>query len=78
MDMRYVMEGQKHAVDAGYWNLYRYDPRRSAQGLNPFQLESKRVRADMAEFLKGQNRFERLVRESPEHATKLQVKLKVG
>ena len=25
----------------GYWHLYRYDPRRIAEGKNPFQLDSK-------------------------------------
>ena len=30
----------KKAVDCGYWHLYRYDPRRVAEGKNPFQLDS--------------------------------------
>ena len=32
---------EKKAVDAGYWNLFRYDPRLAAEGKNPFQLDSK-------------------------------------
>jgi pyruvate/2-oxoacid:ferredoxin oxidoreductase beta subunit len=32
---------QKRAVASGAWNLYRYDPRRKAKGLNPLQLDSK-------------------------------------
>jgi pyruvate-ferredoxin/flavodoxin oxidoreductase len=31
---------QKLAVESGYWPLYRFDPRRSDQGLNPLQLDS--------------------------------------
>ncbi len=26
----------KKAVECGYWHLYRYDPRRIAEGKNPF------------------------------------------
>ena len=29
---------EKKAVECGYWHLYRYDPRRKAEGKNPFQL----------------------------------------
>ncbi len=75
--MKYMMDLQKQAVDSGYWTLFRFDPRRSEEGLNPFQLDSKKVRGDMADFLKGQNRFERLFRESKEKAISLQKGLKV-
>ena len=48
----------KKAVDCGYWHLYRYDPRRIAEGKNPFQLDSPEPDADkIMEFLMGENRF---------------------
>ncbi|MFR4118458.1 MAG: hypothetical protein ACLT2T_06150 [Bilophila wadsworthia] len=31
----------KRAVEAGYWSLYHYDPRRIGQGENPFVLDSR-------------------------------------
>ena len=34
----------KKAVECGYWHLYRYDPRRIAEGKNPFQLDSPGAR----------------------------------
>ncbi len=75
VDMQYMMDLQKEAVDTGYWTLYRYDPRRADNGLNPFQLDSKKVRGEMRAFLHKQNRFERLVREKKERAYELQTKL---
>ena len=36
-----VMGEMKRAVEAGYWQLYRYDPRLADAGKNPFQLDSK-------------------------------------
>ena len=37
---------EKKAVDAGYWHLYRYDPRRRERGENPFVLDSKEPTGD--------------------------------
>ena len=43
IDMKNMMHDQKNAVEAGYWSLYRFDPRRKDKGLNGFQLDSKYV-----------------------------------
>ena len=59
---------QKAAVDSGYWPLYRYDPRRIAQGLNPFQLDSKDPKIPVADYMKMENRFKMLQRQNPERA----------
>ncbi|MFR3482061.1 MAG: thiamine pyrophosphate-dependent enzyme [Clostridia bacterium] len=32
---------EKKAVEAGYWNLFRFDPRLALDGKNPFSLDSK-------------------------------------
>ena len=30
----------KRAVEAGYWNMFRFDPRKTAEGKNPFTIDS--------------------------------------
>ena len=38
--MKNTMLEMSAAVQAGYWHLFRYDPRRLEKGKNPFQLDS--------------------------------------
>ncbi len=64
-------ELSKLAVDTGYWLLYRYDPRRLAEGKNPLQLDSKEPKKDVAEFLNRERRFKRLLDERPERGETL-------
>ncbi len=61
----------KKAVKAGYWNMFRFDPRKKALGQNPFSLDSKPATADYKEFIKGETRYSRLERAFPERAEKL-------
>lgn len=61
----------KLAVDSGYWHLWRFDPRRKAEGKNPFILDSKEPKADFQEFLKGEVRYTTLENEFPEIAVTL-------
>lgn len=59
----------KKAVDAGYWQLYRYNP--AATG-KKFTLDStKKPEGDYVTFLKGEARYASLVKKAPEHAEKL-------
>jgi len=59
----------KKAVEAGYWQLYRYNP--AATG-KKFTLDStKTPQGDYVEFLKGEARYASLVKKMPEHAAKL-------
>ena len=58
----------KNAVAAGYWHLFRYDPRLSAEGRNPFQMDSKAPSADFKAFLKNEVRYSSLTRTYPERA----------
>ena len=62
---------EKQAVEAGYWHLYRFDPRRAEQGENPFQLDSKEPTASFQEFLQGEVRYSSLQRSFPEVAQEL-------
>ena len=41
-DMAYGAEQQKLAVDSGVWPLYRFDPRRPAQGQPPLAARLRR------------------------------------
>ena len=59
---------EKSAVESGYWHLFRFDPRRAAEGKNPFQLDSKAPTKDYQEFIKGEVRYTSLVRQNPERA----------
>ena len=61
----------KKAVDAGYWHLWRYDPRRKEKGENPFILDSKEPTADFKEFIMEEVRYTSLKRSFPETAEKL-------
>ena len=61
----------KKAVECGYWNLFRYDPRRKAAGQNPFQMDSKTPTGDYQAFLKNEVRYSSLMRAYPERAHRL-------
>ncbi|MBR4875835.1 MAG: pyruvate:ferredoxin (flavodoxin) oxidoreductase [Clostridia bacterium] len=61
----------KKAVEAGYWHLFRFDPRVAAEGKNPFVLDSKAPTASYQEFIKGEARYTRLVGTFPERAERL-------
>lgn len=75
IQMAQMMEVQKQAVESGYWPLYRYDPRQEKQGKNPFQLDAKKLRGDLREYLKTNNRYAKLLRSNPDTANNLQDKL---
>ena len=68
-------EEQRKAVECGYWPLYRYDPRRAAKGENPFQLDFKKLKGKVDDFLEGENRFSILTRQNPEMAKVLHEEL---
>ncbi len=61
----------KRAVQAGYWHLFRFDPRLKAEGKNPFILDSKAPTADYEEFIKSETRYTRLALAFPQRAEAL-------
>ena len=71
LNMSRSQHEEKRAVDAGYWTLYRHDPRRKEEGKNPFILDSKEPSEDFREFLMGQVRYSSLTRTFPENAERL-------
>ena len=58
----------KNAVTAGYWHLFRFDPRLKEAGKNPFQLDSKAPAASYKDFIKNEVRYSSLTRAFPERA----------
>lgn len=71
INMSLSQEEEKKAVEAGYWFLYRYDPRRKEKGENPFILDSKEPKGNFKEFLMGEVRYSSLTRTFPENADRL-------
>ena len=64
------LEHQKLAVETGLWPLFRFDPRRTEQGLNPFQLDSKPTKS-ISEFMDLETRFKVVKQSNPEHYNEL-------
>ncbi|WP_304126449.1 pyruvate:ferredoxin (flavodoxin) oxidoreductase [Mogibacterium diversum] len=70
--MNCSMNEMKKAVQSGYWNLFRFDPRKAIEGDgNPFTLDSKKPTLDYKEFLDGEVRYRALEQSNPERAKKL-------
>jgi pyruvate-ferredoxin/flavodoxin oxidoreductase len=61
----------KNAVAAGYWHLFRFDPRLALEGKNPFQMDSKAPTASYKEFISGEVRYSSLAQANPERADDL-------
>jgi pyruvate-ferredoxin/flavodoxin oxidoreductase len=70
-----TQEEEKRAVESGYWPLYRYDPRLTVEGKNPFQLDYQQPNGKIHEFLMGEVRYAALVKTFPEEAAKLHKQL---
>ena len=62
---------EKKAVDAGYFQLFRFNPSLREQGKNPFLLDSGEPVLDYGEFLDGEIRFDSLRNRQPEDARAL-------
>ena len=69
---------EKKAVDAGYWHLFRFDPRLALDGKrNPFQLDSKAPTMDYEKTSSWvEVRYNSLARSNPERAKELFAKAK--
>lgn len=61
----------KNAVEAGYWHLYRFDPRLKEDGKNPFQLDSKAPSTSYVDFINSETRYTSLKLQYPAEAEKL-------
>lgn len=65
-------EEQAMAVEAGYWQLYRFNPLLEAEGKNPFVLDSKPPKwENFQKFLSGEVRYTSLKKAFPQVAQEL-------
>jgi pyruvate-ferredoxin/flavodoxin oxidoreductase len=71
INMTEGMRYQKMAVESGAWPLFRYDPRRKAEGRNPLILDSKEPTIPLEEYMYSENRFQMLRKANPERAAML-------
>jgi pyruvate-ferredoxin/flavodoxin oxidoreductase len=71
INMRTGFDQHKAAVDSGAWVLYRYDPRRAAEGTNPLRLDSKAPKIPFERFAYNETRFKMLTQSKPEEAERL-------
>jgi len=68
-------EQQKMAVNSGFWPLYRYNPERIKQNLNPFQLDSKEPTIAVRDFAYNEARFKALIAQNAGRAEALMQEL---
>jgi pyruvate-ferredoxin/flavodoxin oxidoreductase len=71
IDMSKGFGQQELAVASGHWPLFRYDPRRLEQGLNPLQLDSKPPTISLRDYAYNENRYRMLTQFQPERAAQL-------
>ncbi len=70
--MNHCQDEMKAAVEAGYWNLFSFNPALKAEGKNPFTLTSKEGDySKYQDFLNNETRYSRLKRAFPERADEL-------
>ena len=56
-DLRHGAEQQKLAVNSGIWPLYRYDPRRVAQGQPGLVIDVPPGKASVQDYMRNETRF---------------------
>jgi pyruvate-ferredoxin/flavodoxin oxidoreductase len=71
IDMKHGLSQQKLAVQSGHWPLFRFDPRRAAEGKNPMQLDSKPPSVPLEDYIYNETRYSMLRQSHPEEAKKL-------
>ncbi|MFO7769283.1 MAG: pyruvate:ferredoxin (flavodoxin) oxidoreductase [bacterium] len=75
VNMQTGMSHQKDMVTAGYWPLYRFDPRRADIGENPLTLDSKAPSQEVKGWAYQETRYKMLTKNKPERAKDLLEKL---
>jgi pyruvate-ferredoxin/flavodoxin oxidoreductase len=70
-NMKYGLDQQKNAVESGYWPLFRFDPSRTDEGKNPFQLDSKPPKISMKDYAYNEMRYLMLAKSQPKVAKML-------
>ena len=70
-DMADALSQQEKAVDSAYWPLFRYDPRRVANGESPLKLDSPAPKIPLEDFVSNEVRFKQVQAANPENYKKL-------
>ena len=71
IDMTNQMDHQKGAVQSGYWELYRFDPRLAASEEHPFKLDGRPPSMSFKDFAMTEARFAMLAKANPERSGQL-------
>ncbi len=61
----------KKAVEAGYWQTFRYNPAAKAEGKNPLTVDCKAPTGSYIDFIKSETRYSSLALKFPERAEEL-------
>lgn len=71
VNMAQGVQQQKLAVKCGHWPLYRYNPDRTKEGLNPLEIDSEKPSIPFSAYAQNENRYQILMRTQPEEAKRL-------
>ncbi|MDR3434738.1 MAG: pyruvate:ferredoxin (flavodoxin) oxidoreductase [Rouxiella aceris] len=70
-DLALSHDQMKQLTATGFWPLYRFDPRRVAEGKAALSLDSRPPNSNLSETLNNEQRFKRLNTQQPEVAQQL-------
>ncbi len=70
-DMAKGLEQQKLAVTSGAYPVYRYDPRLTGQGKNPFMIDAKEPTTPLEDHVYNEARYRMLLQSDEERAEML-------
>jgi pyruvate-ferredoxin/flavodoxin oxidoreductase len=68
IDMATAVDGQKKAVNSGYWTLFRYNPDLACKAENPLQFDSRKPTIAFDEYALSENRYRVLKKNNPKAA----------
>ncbi len=71
VDLAQGLGQQKLAVQSGHWPLFRFDPRRAAEGKAPMQLDSQPPSIPLEQYIYNEARYTMLRQSHPEAAKHL-------
>ena len=72
-DLAFGLDQQKLVVSSGIWPLYRYDPRRVANGEPPLILDSTPGDTPVDDYMRNETRFRMVEKMNPERFRRLSV-----
>lgn len=71
IDMLNGPNQQKLAVESGHWPLFRWDPRRMAEGQSPLQMDSGEPTMSIADYARNETRYRMVERANPSRFNRL-------